>query len=170
MRKSILNIITLVLVIMNTVLTAVMVFVVVPSMQDSNRVIEKVAKAINLETDDGEEIDLSNVPLEECEVFDLDTKLTIALKKGSDGKDHYAVVYPTLLLYKNGANYSKGVSTLKEKKSIATQHIQEVIQKYTATELQTNPDAIREEALKELQQIFGKDLIVQVVFSTTTIQ
>ena len=53
---------------------------------------------------------------------------------------------------------------MKEKKSLATQHIQEVVQKYTVTELQSNPDAIREETLKDLQEIFGKDLIVQVVF------
>ena len=139
-------------------------------MQDSNRVIKKVAQAINLELDTTSETDLSDVPLEDCETFDLETKLTIALKKGSDGKEHYAVIYPTLLLYKEGSNYSKNMDTLKEKKALATQHIQEVIQKYTATELQTNPDAVREESLKDLQEIFGKDFIVQVVFGTTTIQ
>lgn len=170
MKKSLLNIITLVLVLTNTILTAIMVFVIVPSMQDSNRVIKKVAQAINLELDTTSETDLSDVPLEDCESFDLETKLTIALKKGSDGKEHYAVIYPTLLLYKEGSNYSKNMDTLKEKKALATQHIQEVIQKYTATELQTNPDAVREESLKDLQEIFGKDFIVQVVFGTTTIQ
>lgn len=170
MKKSLLNIITLVLVLMNTILTVIMVFVIVPSMQDSNRVIKKVAQAINLETGGVIETDLSNVPLEDCETFDLETKLTIALKKGADGKDHYAVIYPALLLYKDGADYSKNLATLKEKKALATQHIQEVVQRYTVSELQSNPDAIREETLKDLQQIFGKDLIVQVVFGTTTIQ
>jgi flagellar FliL protein len=138
-------------------------------MQDSNRIIKKVAQAINLELDT-EEVDLSNIPLEECETYDLDTKLTISLKKGSDGKEHYAVVYPTLLLYKGASNYSKSLETLTEKKAIATQHIQEVVQKYTATELHTDPDAVREEALKDLQGIFGDDFIVEVIFGTTTIQ
>lgn len=169
MKKSLLNIITLVLVITNTILTAVMVFVVVPSMQDSNRVVKKVAQAVNLELDDAK-VDLSNISLDQCESYDLDTKLTVSLKKGSDGKDHYAVVYPTLLLYKNASNYSKSLATLTEKKSIATQHIQEVIQKYTATELHSNPDAVREEALKDLRNVFGSDFIVEVVFGTTTIQ
>lgn len=170
MKKSLLDIITLVLVITNTILTIIMVFVIVPSMQDSNRIVKKVAQAINLELDTKENIDLSNVPLEDCETFDLETKLTISLKKGSDGKDRYAVIYPTLLLYKESTNYSKNMDTLKEKKSLATQHIQEVVQKYTANELQTNPDAVRAEALKDLQGIFGDDFIVQVVFGTTTIQ
>lgn len=170
MKKSLLNIITLVLVLMNTILTVIMVFVIVPSMQDSNRVIKKVAQAINLETGGTIEADLSNVPLEDCETFDLETKLTISLKKGADGKDHYAVIYPTLLLYKNGINYSKNLEILKEKKALVTQHIQEVVQQFTAAELQSNPDAVREATLKELQGIFGKDLIVQVIFGTTTIQ
>lgn len=170
MKKSLLNLITLILVLTNTILTAVMVFVIVPSMQDSNRIIKKVAQAINLELDTTDKTDLSNVPLEDCETFDLDTKLTIALKKGSDGKDHYAVIYPTLLLYKEGSDYSKKHSTLTEKKALATQHIQEIVQKYTANELQTDPDTIREEVLADLQGIFGDDFIVQVIFGTTTIQ
>lgn len=159
----------IVLVLTNTILTTIMLFVVVPGMQDSNRIIKKVAQAVNLELDT-REIDVSDVPLDECETFDLETKLTIALKKGSDGKDHYAVIYPTLLLYKNGSNYSKNLATLTEKKALATQHIQEIVQKYTSTELQTNPDAVREEAKADLQEIFGKGFIVQVVFGTTTIQ
>lgn len=170
MKKSLLNMITLILVITNTILTAVMVFVVVPSMQDSNRIIKKVAQAINLELDTNAKVDLSNVPLEECETYDLDTKLTVSLKKGSDGKEHYAVVYPTLLLYKGASGYSKNLDTLTEKKAIATQHIQEVIQKYTATELHSNPDAVRAEALQDLKGIFGDDFIVEVIFGTTTIQ
>lgn len=170
MKKSLLNIITLVLIITNTILTAVMVFVVVPSMQDSNRIVKKVAQAINLELDDAKRVDLSNISLDQCESYDLETKLTVSLKKGSDGKEHYAVVYPTLLLYKNASNYSKDLATLTEKKAIATQHIQEVIQKYTATELHSNPDAVREEALKDLREVFGSDFIVEVIFGTTTIQ
>ena len=82
----------IVLVLTNTILTTIMLFVVVPGMQDSNRIIKKVAQAVNLELDT-REIDVSDVPLDECETFDLETKLTIALKKGSDGKDHYAVIY-----------------------------------------------------------------------------
>ena len=110
MKKSLLNIIMIVLVLTNTILTTIMLFVVVPGMQDSNRIIKKVAQAVNLELDT-REIDVSDVPLDECETFDLETKLTIALKKGSDGKDHYAVIYPTLLLYKNGSNSYREEST-----------------------------------------------------------
>ena len=79
MKKILLNIIMIVLVLTNTILTTIMLFVVVPGMQDSNRIIKKVAQAVNLELDT-REIDVSDVPLDECETFDLETKLTIALK------------------------------------------------------------------------------------------
>lgn len=158
MKKSLLNIIMIVLVLTNTILTTIMLFVVVPGMQDSNRIIKKVAQAVNLELDT-REIDVSDVPLDECETFDLETKLTIALKKGSDGKDHYAVIYPTLLLYKNGSNYSKNLATLTEKKALATQHIQEIVQKYTATELQTNPDAVERKQKLTCRKFSERDLL-----------
>ena len=73
MKKSLLNIIMIVLVLTNTILTTIMLFVVVPGMQDSNRIIKKVAQAVNLELDT-REIDVSDVPLDECETFDLETK------------------------------------------------------------------------------------------------
>ena len=55
MKKSLLNIITLVLVLTNTVLTAIMVVVVIQSMNSSNAVISKVAQAIDLEKGEAEE-------------------------------------------------------------------------------------------------------------------
>lgn len=170
MRKSLLNIIILILVITNTVLTAIMVFVVVPSMQDSNAVIKKVAQAINLELKEEDDVDLSNLPLEDCVTYDLDKKLTVSLKKGADGKDHYAVIYPALLLYKHHEDYDKYADTIEEKKAVITQHIEDVVKQYTATELQTNPEAIRQEILKDLQNLYDSDFIVQVIFGTTTIQ
>lgn len=168
MKKSLLNIITLILVLMNTALTGIMVLVVVPSMQDSNRVIKKVAQAIDLELDGEHSLDLSEVPLEDCETFDFENgKLTISLKKSSDGKEHYAVIYPTLYLYKNANNYTKLYETLTEKQALAQEIIQEVVQKYTMNELQSNPDAIKQEVLDRLQENFGKNFIVRITFVTT---
>ena len=54
MKKSILNIITLVLVLTNTILTGIMTFVVIQSMNNSNALVKKVAQAIDLEKADEE--------------------------------------------------------------------------------------------------------------------
>lgn len=147
-----------------------MVFVVVPSMQDSNAVIKMVAQAINIELKEEESLDFSNIPIEDCVTYDLDKKLTISLKKGADGKDHYAAIYPALLLYKYHKDYDKYSGTIEEKKAVITQHIEDIVKQYTATELQTNPEAIRQEILKDLQELYNSEFIVQVIFGTTTIQ
>lgn len=169
MKKSLLNIITLALVIINTILSVIMVFVVVPSMQNSNNVIKKVAQAINIELDE-EETDASDIPIDDCTTFEIDSKMTFALKKGSDGKEHYVVINAALLLNTGNKDYSKYKDSLVEKKTVIMQHIQDVVQKYTATELQSNPNAIRDEALKDLQELFNSKFIVEVIFGTTTIQ
>lgn len=147
-----------------------MIFVVVPSMQDSNAVIKRVAQAINIELKEEEGLDFENIPIEDCVTYDLDKKLTISLKKGADGKDHYAVISPALLLYKHHKDYNKYSATIEEKKSVITQHIEDIVKKYTATELQTNPEAIRQEIRKDLQDLYNSEFIVQVIFGTTTIQ
>ena len=73
-------------------------------------------------------------------------------------------------MYKEHKDYSKYTETLETQKAIITQHIEDVVKKYTATELQTNPEAVRQEILKDLQDLFDSDFIVQVIFGTTTIQ
>lgn len=165
MRRSILSIITIALVIANLVLTGIIMFVMVPALKDSNALITKVAQAIDLEFEKPEEID----PINDCVTFDLDTKLTIALKK-SGGRDRYAVIYPALLLNKKHNDYEKMKGTLTEKKAVLTQHIEDVVKRHTAEELQDNPEMIRQEILLDLQELYGSKFIVQVVFGTTTIQ
>lgn len=165
MRRSILSIITIVLLVTNLILTGIIMFVMVPALKDSNALITKVAQAINLEIKESGEID----PIKDCVTYDLDTKLTIALKK-SGGRDHYAVIYPALLLNKNHDDYKTMKDTLTEKKAVITQHIEDVVKKYTADELQNNPEMVRQEILLDLQELYGSKFIVQVIFGTTTIQ
>ena len=49
MKKGLINIILLVLAITNVILTAIMVFAIVPAMNSTNNLVSKVASAIDLE-------------------------------------------------------------------------------------------------------------------------
>ncbi len=168
MKKSILSIITLVLVLTNTILTAIMAIVVIPSTNSSNAVISKVAQAIDIEKElDEEETELA---LNDTETYNPDVKLTIKLKSGADGKEHYAVIYPQLKINKTDKDYEKLSATLQEYTGDITQQVQDVVQKYTADELQSSPDTIREEILVNLQEMYDSKFIVGVIFSSTTIQ
>lgn len=168
MKKSIINIITLVLVLTNTILTAIMVVVVIQSMNSSNAVISKVAKSIELEKgDDEKETDLA---ISDTETYDPEAKLTIKLKESGDGKEHYAVIYPQLKLNKKDKDYSKFSKSLDDYKGDITQCVQDVVQQYTAEELQANPDKAREEILVKLREMYDSEFIIGVIFSSTTIQ
>ncbi len=167
MKKSILSIITLVLVLTNLVLTAIMAIVVIPSTNSSNAVISKVAQAIDIEKEEEEETELA---LNDTETYNPDVKLTIKLKSGADGKEHYAVIYPQLKINKKDKDYEKLSSTLEDYKGDITQQVQDVVQRYTADELQSSPDMIRNEILVKLQEMYDSKFIVGVIFSSTTIQ
>ena len=52
MKKGIVHVIILALVIVNLILTSIMMFAIVPSMKNSNSLVEKVAKAIDLEIEE----------------------------------------------------------------------------------------------------------------------
>lgn len=167
MKKSIINIITLVLVLTNTILTAIMVVVVIQSMNSSNALISKVAQSIDLEKAGEEETELS---INDTETYDPDAKLTIKLKESGDGKEHYAVIYPQLKLNKKDKDYEKLSKTLDGYKGDITQCVQDVVQQYTAEELQSNPEQVREDILVQLREMFDSEFIIGVIFSSTTIQ
>lgn len=168
MKKSILNIITLVLVLTNTILTGIMTFVVIQSMNNSNALVKKVAQAIDLEKADEEKE--TEISISDTEIYNPDVKLTIKLKDSGDGKEHYAVIYPQLKLNKKAKDYAKYGKTVESHAGDITQCVQDVVQKYTAKELQNNPDQVRDEILTQLQEMFDSKFIIGVIFSSTTIQ
>lgn len=171
MKKNLLNIILLVLVLTNTVLTGIMVFVVLKPMQDTGRLVDKICKVLDLELEaDQNNIDISDIPIEELEYFNLDEKLMVPLKISKDGKQHYAQIYPSIALYTKHDDYSKYSENLINQKAVITQHIQDVIQQYTYSEMLSNPDIIRKEATKDLQDLYDSEFIVEVIFNKTTLQ
>ncbi len=170
MKKSLLNIILLVLVLTNTVLTGILVFVLIKPMQDTNNLVNKICKVLDLELDEKEDVNVADIPIEELEYYTLDEKLTIQLKNGADGAKHYAVVYPSLALYTKDDDYSKYYSGLEKQKAVITQHIQDIIQQHTYSEMLSNPEIIRKEAVEDLQKLYDSKFIVEVIFDKTTLQ
>ena len=171
MKKNLLNIILLVLVLTNTVLNGILVFVILKPMQDTGKLVDKICKVLDLELEaDKNEVDVSDIPIEDLDYFTLDEKLTVPLKISSDGVQHYAQIYPSLALYKEHSDYPKYSENLINQKAVITQHIQDVIQKYTYSEMLSNPEIIRREAAEDLQELYDSEFIVEVIFDKTTLQ
>lgn len=178
MKKNLLTVITFVLVLINLILTGVLAFIIVPEASKANELITKVVAAIDLELEAGdtESSSASNYSVEQIEVYDVKgdgdkTTITVNLKKGSDGKDHFAVVGVALSLNTESEDYSKYKETLDAKASLIKSEIINVISQYTLEEVKSNQDKICDEITKRLQTMFNsEDFIVDVNFSSATYQ
>ena len=76
---------------MNLILTAVLVFSIIPQTKKSNELIDQVCAAINIELEGGQNKDSSAVPIRKREiaVYNITDNFTVNL--ADNGKKHYAV-------------------------------------------------------------------------------
>lgn len=167
MKKNLISVIILALVFANFVLTALLVFTVLPETKKANQMIEDVCAAIDLDLNSGAASGVSNVPIDQIEDFPLNEgePMTLGFAVGEDGKSHYAVGKITLSMNKKSDGYSTyGAEGLKAKESIITDDLSAIFSRYTKQDFDNNKDSIKKEILKDLQQMFGSDFIVGVNF------
>ena len=79
MKKNLMTVIILALVLVNLVLTAILAFTIIPQTRKSNQLIDKIASAIDLELEDGSGKDTAAVPVEDIEVYDIESSFTVNL-------------------------------------------------------------------------------------------
>ena len=164
MKKNLVTVITLALVLVNLVLTVVLTISIVPETKKANELITKVCGAIDLDLESGSATSAENIPIEDLEVYNIEDKMTNNLKKGEDGKDHFAIVTVALSINKEHEDYKKLQPQLAEKQNLIKAEINNVVSKYTMEEIKNNQNAVQEELLKNLQKMFASDFIVAVGF------
>lgn len=174
MKKNLMSVLILALVVVNLVFTAVLTFSILPSTRSANKLIEDVAQAINLELNAGKTTGQNNVPVENLEAYNVDggEKMTITLKKESDGSDHFAVVGVYLSLNTKHDDYANYSSTMDSKASLIKSYIINAISARTKSEI-NDPDIqaeVLEEILVDLQALYNSDFIVAVGFSSFLVQ
>nr|WP_295683222.1 flagellar basal body-associated FliL family protein [uncultured Lachnoclostridium sp.] len=168
MKKNILTVIILATTLINMTLMIVMLFVFLPNVKQTNRLITKVAQTVDLE--------LENVVVKEekLSISDIDTYkptditgLTANLKKEQgDSKTHYAVVKWSLVMNKNHKDYSKMEPLVEANEGRIKEVIRTEVEKYTINNVQENKENIKADVLKVLQDdVFGSDFITSVSFS-----
>lgn len=168
MKKNLISVIILALVLANFVLTALLVFTVLPETKKANQLIEDVCAAIDLELNSGAASGVSDVPIDQIETYKLKSgeTMTINLKSSEDGSSHYAVLSISLSLNKKSDNYKTySPEVLAEKEDLIRNDINEIIGKYSITEFRQDTDAVKKEILKNMQNMFGRDYIVGVNFA-----
>ncbi len=165
MKKSFLTVIILALGIVNMILTAVIVFAVVPTTMRTNELISKVASTIDLEINGSPEN--KKLSIEDIEEYKLSKDLTINLKKSADNTDHYALVTASLSINKKSEDYAKLQPLVATNESKINEIIQNEFAKYTMDELYDKKDVIKGNILAAVQEYFGSDFIIGITIEYT---
>ncbi len=164
MKKNFLTIIILALGILNMILTAVIVFAVVPTTMRTNNLISKVASTIDLELESPLKNDEDQVGIADIEVYQIPDDIVINLKKEpGDTKLHYALASSvSLSMNMKSEDYKELQPTIESNKSAITEIISDEFSSYTVNNVLENKDKIKEDILKELQEYFKSEFIIGI--------
>lgn len=170
MKKSLLTLITFALVLVNLVLTAVMALTIVPEVKNVNGLIAKISESIDLDIQAGDEkTGGATFSIESIEPWSITDNMTINLKPGEDGKDHFAIAKVTLSKNTKSDVYEQyGDLTLYE--DVIRGEINTIVSGYTVDELKSDTTSVLEEIKNRLNTIFKGDLIADVTFSSINYQ
>lgn len=180
MKKSLLTMITLALVLINLLLTAVIAIAILPEVKNVNSLVSKVAAAIDLNengatTTTGNDGNENKVPIENQTMISIggDDGLTINLKS-DDGDTHIAVVHAQLVMNSKADSYKTNYAALTNETGAAagqvSQAIQQTVSQYTVEQMQNDQQTVIDACTKAIQAIFDKDFVVGVSFTNVIYQ
>ena len=169
MRKSIINIIILAVCIINVVLCGILVFAIVPAMTSTNKLVTSICELIDLELE-GKKLDENNgeVPIDKIVVHDIADEMTITLKKGSDGKTHYAIVKVSLSMNSIHEDYPTYSAVLPTQESLIKSKVVEIVSKYTLEQASAYTDVVEDDILDALRAMYKSEFIIDVNFRGLT--
>ena len=170
MKKNLITVITLALVVVNSVLTVILTITILPETQKANELITKVCSAIDLDLESGSATSNANIPIDQIEVYNIDDEQTINLKQDGDGKDHFAMITVSISMDTKNSDYKDLKPQVEEKVNLIKGDINNIVSQYTIDEIKNNQSAVQDEILKDLQKMFGSDFIVAVGFPTAQYQ
>lgn len=162
MKKNILTVIILALTLINAGLTAFLIFVIVPTSNKTNNLVNKVAQIIDLELE-APKADEEDISISDITTYDLTDKQTYNLKK-SDERNHYASMYVTLSINKKHKDTEKYQELLKENENIISEIIRTEFSKYTIDEVNENMKTIKENVKDDIRDHFNSEFIINVSF------
>jgi hypothetical protein len=175
MKKSMLNVITLALVLINLILTVILTFSLVSTNTRTNNLIKKVAQIIDLDSagmaangsQTGTSVNIDDI--EYIEVTSGDSSsITVSYPDG--GKTHYVVLRVTIGLNKKARDYdAKSTSINNGMKLIVSQITTEAL-KYSYNDVTKNKTTIENNLLTALQDQFETEAIVSVTLSEILVQ
>jgi flagellar FliL protein len=158
------------IVLINTILTGVLIFVIVPTSNKTTQLVSKVASIVDLELESPDASD-AKLTVSDMTNYDITDELTINLKSSGDGKSHYALIKTVTLTMNNKHEDFKDLSPLVETNvNIIKGIITDEVSKYTFDEANNQKDAIKQAILEKVQELFQSDFIIQISFANMVLQ
>ncbi len=166
MKKNLLSIIILALLVVNIVLSAIMMISVSSATKKTASLVADIATIIGLEIEGLPDSNLAaSVPMADTEVYNISGELTIPVKTGEDGKNHFAVGTVSLSMNSAHEDYETYSATMESKEGLIKDIIFSVMANYTMEEAKSNSAAIKSAILQEIQKLFDSDFIFGVSYS-----
>lgn len=166
MKKNLMTVLILGLVVVNLVLSAITMFSVTSTNKKTAAIVGSIASIINLEIKgnngaqggtEGPAVSMANT-----EVYELADQLTIPLKKGEDGKDHYAVVTVSLSMNTKDKGYKTYGEKMESNSSLIKGEITDTYSNLTLEEAKADIAGIQAEILTRVQNLFESQFIYKV--------
>jgi len=168
MKKNILTIIILAIALINTILTGVMIFVIVPASNKTAKLVDKVAQVVNLELEDPDAM-YKDISVADIATYQFEDELTVNLKSNGDGQNHYALVPVSLAMNSKHPDYEIYYPKMKDYEGAIKEIIADEIQKYTNDEVLDKKTEIKNAVITRIQEYFKSDFITNVNFGNMVV-
>ena len=178
MKKNLLSVLILALLVVNIAMNAIMMISILSTNSKTGDLVASIATVMNLELfRPGTETVTRNVPLSQTATYSLNDRLMVQLNHSvdADGKPVGAdmvTFYMSIAMDTENKDYSKlgSSETLAGLEIEMKDVVASVIQNYTEQECRENFEAIKEEVLYAIQQLFQSDFIYRVSISDVVYQ
>ena len=167
MKKNLLTVLVLALTLVNTILIGVMMVSVMGTNKKTAKLVGDIASVLNLELGTAGEEEKPEVSLADTEVYAIDGSMTILLKSEPGAtKSTYIVFDIALSLNKKHADYKKyGGENFKSYDSMIKSAINDAVMQYTELECRNDMQAMKDDILKAIQEIFQSDFVYNISLS-----
>lgn len=167
MKKNLLTVLVLALTLVNTILIGVMMVSVMGTNKKTAKLVGDIATVLNLELGTAGEEEKLEVSLADTEVYAIDGSMTILLKSEPGAtKSTYIVFDIALSLNKKHADYKKyGGENFKSYDSMIKSAINDAVMQYTELECRNDMQAMKDDILKAIQEIFQSDFVYNISLS-----
>ena len=167
MKKNLLTVLVLALTLVNTILIGVMMVSVMGTNKKTAKLVGDIATVLNLELGPAGEEEKPEVSLADTEVYAIDGSMTILLKSEPGAtKSTYIVFDIALSLNKKHADYKKyGGENFKSYDSMIKSAINDAVMQYTELECRNDMQAMKDDILKAIQEIFQSDFVYNISLS-----